>query len=59
MFDVFQNSLTALHVASKGGYLEVVNMLLEQSPNVNAVDKVRESVLYILMTCYMLSVKLI
>ena len=36
----FQNSWTALIIASKGGYTEVVQNLLEYTPNVNAVDKV-------------------
>ena len=37
---LFQDSLTALLVATKGGFTEVVAALLEHDPNVNATDKV-------------------
>jgi len=36
----FQNSWTALIVATSGGFTDVVTSLLERHPNVNAVDKV-------------------
>ena len=39
-FNIFQDSLTALLVATKGGYSEVVTSILEHDPNVNATDKV-------------------
>ena len=39
MFFSIQNSQTALIMAAKGGYSEVVRALLERYPNVNAVDK--------------------
>lgn len=35
----FQNSMTALIVAVKGGYTEVVKELLKRNPNVNMTDK--------------------
>ena len=35
-----QNSWTALIVAASGGYADVVQLLLERHPNVNAGDKV-------------------
>ena len=35
-----QNSWTALIVAASGGYTDVVQLLLERHPNVNAGDKV-------------------
>ena len=34
-----QNSMTALIVAVKGGYTEVVKELLKRNPNVNMTDK--------------------
>ena len=37
---IFQNSWTALIMASKGGYTDVISSLLRFSPNINAVDKV-------------------
>ena len=40
MWFIFQDSLTAVLVATKGGYADVVQALLEHDPNVNAVDKV-------------------
>lgn len=35
----FQNSMTALIVAVKGGYTKVVKELLKRNPNVNMTDK--------------------
>lgn len=35
----FQNSMTALTVAVKGGYTDVVKELLKRNPNVNMTDK--------------------
>lgn len=35
----FQNSMTALIVAVKGGYTDVVKELLKRNPNVNMTDK--------------------
>ena len=37
---MFQGSMTALIIAAKGGYGEVVNAILDCNPNVNSVDKV-------------------
>lgn len=38
-----QNSWTALLVAARGGFTEVVHQLLDYDPNVNAVDKVHRN----------------
>lgn len=39
LFVSFQNSMTALIVAVKGGFTEVVKELLKRNPNVNMTDK--------------------
>lgn len=38
-YSTLQNSMTALIVAVKGGYTEVVKELLKRNPNVNMTDK--------------------
>ena len=37
---MLQNSWTALIVATSGGFADVVQLVLDRHPNVNAVDKV-------------------
>ncbi len=35
-----QNKCTALHEAARGGYTDIVTLLIDAKANVNAVDKV-------------------
>lgn len=46
-----KNSWTALIVASRGGFTEVVSILLEEQPNINAVDKVSITPSLFLSSC--------
>lgn len=35
-----QDGLTALHVASRGGFVDIVSLLISKNANVNVVDRV-------------------